>query len=339
MTLAGGWRVTERLARKPGHTGGFFSVSYRVIGPDGAPAFLKALDIEAALQQAHDIPLALQVMTQAYLFEVNVLEMTGARRLSRVVQSRGHGEVQAQGPRGVERVNYLVFEIADGDVRDALDAAEQLDDAWKLRMLHHAATGTRQLHDNGVAHQDLKPSNVLVFGGIASKVADLGCASVQGTASPRDNEEIAGDWTYAPPELLYGELSSDWRVRRFACDLYQLGSLAVFLFTGQNVTSLLMSCLAKEHRPGQWGDGYLEVLPFIRAAYDEVMEEFAASCPTSVRDELVQRVRELCDPDVALRGHPLNRAGRGNPYSLERYVASFDLLAGKVEVHLRATRP
>ena len=42
---------------------------------------------------------------------------------------------------------------------------------------------------------------------------------------------------------------------------------------------------------------------------------------------IVTIVEELCEPDPRLRGHPLNRFGKGNQYSLERYIAKFDLLA------------
>jgi serine/threonine protein kinase len=334
IELPGPWLVVERIERGPGHTGGTFSVSYRVERADGQPAFVKVLDYELALQFP-DTAVALQAMTRAYLFEVEVLAMCGDKRLSRVVRALDSGEtfVEIEGRR--ERVSYLVFELADGDVRDAIDAADRIDDAWKLRMLHHTATGIRQLHSNGVAHQDLKPSNVLVFNGDSSKVADLGCASVRGTQSPRDPLPVPGDRTYAPPELLYGQVALEWNDRRLASDLYHLGSVAVFLFAGQGVTSLLLDRLAREHHFDEWGDSYEDVLPFIRVAFDEVMEEFTDVCPEPVREELVTRVRELCEPDPSLRGHPINRARPGSQYSLERYVAAFDKLTRQAEIRLR----
>ena len=102
------------------------------------------------------------------------------------------------------RVNYLILETADCDVRTYLSGMQDVDIAWLLRALHHIATGLMQLHQEGIAHQDAKPSNVLVFNGATSKIADLGCASLKGTASPRDDCAAAGDLRYAPPELLYG---------------------------------------------------------------------------------------------------------------------------------------
>src|SRR6266851_917241 len=52
---------------------------------------------------------------------------------------------------------------ADGDVRKHLSPTQSLDIVWILRCLHHIATGLHQLHSAKVAHQDLKPSNVLAF--------------------------------------------------------------------------------------------------------------------------------------------------------------------------------
>ena len=36
--------------------------------------------------------------------------------------------------------------------------------------------------------------------------------------SPHDELDCAGDQTYAPPELLYGYIPQDWRVRRLGCE-------------------------------------------------------------------------------------------------------------------------
>ena len=78
-------------------------------------------------------------------------------------------------------VNYLIFEPADGDIRRHLALPQRVEIAWILRSLHHIATGLLQLHSSKVAHQDVKPSNVLVFDRKISKVSDLGSASIKET--------------------------------------------------------------------------------------------------------------------------------------------------------------
>lgn len=65
--------------------------------------------------------------------------------------------------QGFTKVFYLIFELADGDIRRHLAVQESLDLAFVLRTLHHVAVGLDQLHRADIAHQDLKPSNVLIY--------------------------------------------------------------------------------------------------------------------------------------------------------------------------------
>jgi serine/threonine protein kinase len=190
-----------------------------------------------------------------------------------------------------------------------------------------------QLHSASVAHQDLKPSNVLVFEQKLSKVADLGSASVKDTTSPRDGASFAGDRTYAPPELLYGYQDPEWSRRRQACDLYQLGSMVVFFFCGVSMTAMILKNVPPAHLYQVWGGSYGEVLPEVRDAFGLALKEFETNVPgEQLRSALREIVSQLCDPEPLLRGHPLNRKGPGNQYSLERYVASFNLLAQRAEI-------
>ena len=193
-TLDSGWHVVKRLEDYPGRTGGCFSCSY-IVQKGGHEAFLKALDYsqatEISRQLGLDLPSALQMLIQAYNFERGLLKQCAERRMDRVITALEDGSVRVDDDTfGI--VNYLIFEPADGDVRRHLSTAQSIEVAWKLRSLHHVATGLNQLHSAGVAHQDLKPSNVLVFDDSASKVADLGCASVKGIECPRDGFGFAG---------------------------------------------------------------------------------------------------------------------------------------------------
>jgi len=236
-------------------------------------------------------------------------------------------------PFGFGTVNYLIFELGDGDVRSYLSIAGKFDVAWTLRCLHHVATGLHQLHSSGVAHQDLKPSNVLVFEGVLSKVADLGCASIKGMECPRDGRRIAGDRTYAPPELLYGYQDGEWSRRRQACDLYHLGSLATFFFCGLGMTAMIFKQLSPSHHPRVWGGTYHEVLPEVRDSFGLALLELEKSISVpALRKPVCGAVGQLCDPDPYLRGHPRNRVGFANRYSLERYVALFDLMAQRAGI-------
>ena len=249
--LDGGWKVGGPVvigANRSGGTGGNFTVAYHVVGQNGESAFLKALDYSRAMNAP--VPsVVLQAMTAAYLFECAVVERCGKGNLDRVVRAFLSGSIMINESTANGVVEYLIFELADGDVRNHLSFSQEFDLAWRLRSLHHIATGLKQLHSSGVAHQDLKPSNILVFEGRISKLADLGRASYRGHSPAHDQLAFAGDPIYAPPDLAYGFNPSEWNMRRLGCDAYHLGSMVVFFFAGTGMTPLLLKHLDRGFHP------------------------------------------------------------------------------------------
>jgi eukaryotic-like serine/threonine-protein kinase len=332
--LPGGWKVVKALTRKPTDTGGNFSVGYIVENADGRRGFLKAMDYFAAFNHPDTLGM-LQWITNAYAFKKNVCQRCRDHSLKRVVHAIDGGTIQIDPKSAFSKVEYLVFELAEGDIRRHLDAQQILDVAFVLRVLHHVAIGLEQLHSAALAHQDLKPSNVLVFekeGG--SKIGDFGRAWSKDFVAPHDNLKIAGDPGYAPLELLYGYVATDVHTRRYGCDAFHLGSLLVFFFTRVGVTALIGKHLAMEHWPNMWGGTYAEVLPYVQDAFAKALQEFESHTPDYLRKDLVGMVAQLCEPDPAKRGHPLNRQGHVNQFGLERYISKFNLLAWKVELKL-----
>ncbi|MCY4428144.1 MAG: protein kinase [Halieaceae bacterium] len=337
--LTNGWEVTELLPRPKGATGGHFSASYIVQSPQGQQAFLKAMDYRKALS-SFDPASALQIMTEAFNFERGILEKCRSNHLSRIVRVLDDGIVSSESGEPSDTVQYLIFELARGDVRSFVDFNQAFEMSWALRIIHQAAAGLQQLHSAHIAHQDLKPSNIIIFERHRSKLADLGRAYQHGEVSPHDHYCCAGDSTYAPPELLYGHISPDWKTRRLGCDLYLLGSLLVFFCAGVSMTHLLFARLDDEHRFEKWGGPYSDVLPYLRQIFAQVIRDFPKILPegtilSSYHHDIVNRIseaiRQLCDPDPELRGHPRNVGRSDTRYSLERYVATFDLLVRKAE--------
>lgn len=333
VRLPDGWTVLAQVPFRPGATGGNFSVSYTVQHDDGRLGFCKVLNYFAAMSSADPVR-ALKGLADAYVFERDLLRECGDEGMSRVVLSVGDGEFQRSGyTPGL--VSYLIFEPADGDIRKIIDTDPTVTIAAKLRWLHHAATGLRQLHDRGVAHQDVKPSNVLVFapdeqGELPGKIGDLGRATDPQRPMWHDNLGIAGDPTYAPPEQLYGATPTEFGPRRLACDLYQLGSVATFLLTGATMNSLLKLELYPVHFWTLWRGTYADVLPYVRDAFGRAIARIpGATGDVDTDRRLVSLIEDLCDPDPTLRGHRLTRRRAGNQYSLERVVTEFDLLTRK----------
>lgn len=328
--LPGGWKVEKKLQRSKNATGGNFSTSYLVCSSSGGKAFLKAMDYARALQAPQPSKI-LEEMTAAYNFERDLLEKCRSGNLSRIVRMLDYGTLRDQDGSPISAVEYIIFELAEGDIRSFIEFGRNLDNAWALRTTHQAAAALRQLHAVEVAHQDLKPSNVLVFADTHSKLADLGSAFDRTAKSPNDKFECAGDYSYAPPEHLYGHHLSDWQLRRFACDLYLLGSLVVFFYTGVSLTHLLFRDIDDQYHFEEWNGGYYAVLPYIQQIFSRILHEMQQSLPIEFASELTESIRQLCHLDPRKRGHPKTAIYKGNQFSLERYVTQFDLLARKAE--------
>lgn len=335
LVLVNGWRVKKKHTPSTGATGGTFSVGYVVEGPSGERGFLKAFDFFSRISDWADPARELPPLLDAYNFERDLLALCNGKRLKRVVRALDSGAVTVStDPQlgAVCVVQYLIFELAEGDVRKQLDFTNRFDLAWATRALHHIAGGLNQLHRLGAVHQDLKPSNVLMFEKRTSnKISDLGRAAVRGQSSPHYDQSPAGDPEYAPPEYWYGEQPADWHSRRAGCDAYLLGSMIVFFFSQTSMTALLKAFLEPQFRPDSWGDSYPQLLPHLYHAFEQALDAFSKQVPPQLRSEIVEMVRQLCDPDPSNRGHPLDRRMLGNKSSLERYVSKFDLLASKLE--------
>jgi serine/threonine protein kinase len=331
--LANGWVVIQKLPPAPKGSVGYFSLGYIVEQETSKRrGFLKALDY-ARILTGEDPAAVMLEQTRAFTFERDILRICRARRLDRVIEVIDEGSVIPKGRGPTEVVQYLIFELADGDARRQSNATNRYDAAWALRALHHVATGLSQLHRQRIAHQDMKPSNVLTFGPGLSKVGDLGRAASQGNMAPHDDFLVAGDAAYAPPESLYGAPPTDWNARRFGCDQYLLGSLISSFFLGAAITPLVQERLDPAHRRRAWRGDYGEVLPYLRRATDEVVamlkSELVGGLPEHLRERLVSALRELCEPDYRRRGHPRDFGASENQFSLVRYVALFNLLANE----------
>ena len=334
--LSGGWKVVKLVPRPPSATGGHFSCSYIVRSKDGKKAFLKAMDYKGALKTSNPA-MELQAMTEAYNYEKDLLEKCSQRRLSRIVNLLHDGAIPAQAEDPASVVQYLIFELAKGDIR-AIDTEKTIDIAFALRTIHNVATALQQLHSSHIAHQDVKPSNVLIFDSGPSKLGDLGRAVAHQDKSPHDEVNIAGDVTYAPPELLYEDASKDWAKRRLGCDMYLLGSLGVFFFTGASMTPLLFTKLSVEFHCKNWIGTYGEVLPYLQSAFLEAIREIKSEIPQEF-SKTSEAIQQLCNPDPELRGHPRSIMSDGNQYSLERYVSIFGNLAKRAELSLQGRIP
>ena len=94
------------------------------------------------------------------------------------------------------------------------------------------------------------------------------------------------DFTYAPPEALYKQ-SMDTIEQRFAGDIYQLGAIAVYLFTQQGMTTQLMREIPDIHHWKRWRGDYEQVLPYLTMQFDLALSRIEETVDQSVREHLI----------------------------------------------------
>lgn len=340
--LKNGWIVQKKIGKEEDLSGGFFSVCYTV-KKENELAFMKALNFFAFFQlfKGRSIVEILNEQTNAFQFEKELLLRCKNNRLSKVSMILDEGEENVEGYI-IPNVPYLIFEMAEGDIRSHMRFTKELEITWKLESLHDIGVGLKQLHGVKIGHQDLKPSNVLIFGGgLASKIGDLGRSLCEDIKAPHDDGGgFVGDFKYAPPEYLYKYTEPDFNLRIKAVDLYLFGSLIVFYFTGVNMNNLLFKNLPEEFRWNKWRGSFHEVKDYLINAHYKALKEFKNTIEDSeISSDLVEIVEYCCYPIPSKRGHPKsyqisidkegNRKPKFNQYSLERIVSKLDLLKRK----------
>ncbi len=326
MTLQNEWQVIGQVVPSSNATGGTFSHSY-IVQKGSQKGFLKAFDFSGAFEPGEDTIEFLRLLTSAYEHERDLLNLCKEDRLSKVVIAIAHGSIQVDGyDQASGKVYYIIFEIADGDVRRQVEVGKRFDTLWSLRALRDVCLGLHQIHQRMIAHQDIKPSNVLNFGKNEFRISDFGRASLKGKFAPHDGQNIPGDRTYAPPELLYGFTHPDFGPRRMGCDIYMLGNLAAFMFTGANLTADLFARLDEQFHWRHWQGTYEQVLPYVQEAFGRVLIDIERAVDPLACEFVMRVIRETGNPDLANRGHPRS-IGTANQYTLERYVQQIENFA------------
>ena len=151
--LNGRWTVVELVKQNRFQTGSCFSIGYKVKDDAGTVAFAKVLDFSRALQEP-DSADALNRMTEAYLFERELLKICSGLNLTKVIKGLDYGEIEVDNVP-LRKIYFIISEIAECDVRKYMAENGPGYLSWRLAILHDVATGLSQLHKRGVYHQDL----------------------------------------------------------------------------------------------------------------------------------------------------------------------------------------
>jgi serine/threonine protein kinase len=339
VTLPGGWLLKDMYTKSAGATGGYFSVQYKA-EREGKEYFVKVIDVEKALRRVDVMEFAkeLQRQMEAFTYEKDLLEKCRDRSLSKVVRVIDASMIPIDS-QNVYPIPFLVFEKADGNIREYISFQNAVDFAWKLKSLHDIATGIEQLHSIEVIHQDLKPSNILQFEK-ESKIADLGRSKTFSQNGMYDKMLIAGDRTYAPLEI-FDEFAFlrpvEWLDMNLAMDSYELGNLMTFYFTGMNMTAMLIERLKKIGIAV--GSTQHEMRSYLDVCYNDCIETIKAGIEyDEFKEDIGLMIYQLCNPDPNKRNDPKTLKERGSNYILRRYITKLDLLQHKAELMVKGVK-
>jgi serine/threonine protein kinase len=307
LTTDCGWEIFEKVSSKQ-HSGGNHCVRYLARNDKGDVAFLKAMDLSRAFKfQARDRLQVINDLTGHYLFERDILSKCKDKNMTKVVVPLSAGEIRlANQPAPLDEVYFIIFEKAETDLRQAfLNSPPQI---WYsfFRAIKHTCLGLEQLHGAGIAHQDIKPSNILNFKKDISKIADLGRVIDAEGDSPFAHLHFAGDPNYAPIEILLNVSVNNFN-ERYLADLNAVGSLIYQTLMGVQITGALTS-EAILISPAIQRMSYQQALPVYETAFftimDRLYQESEVRFDADIANAIVGTLTEMCHPDYKKRGSP-----------------------------------
>ncbi|HEY1813377.1 MAG TPA: serine/threonine-protein kinase [Kofleriaceae bacterium] len=124
---------------------------------------------------------------------------------------------------------YFVMELLEGESLADRVSRGALDPADVVAIGRQLASALAAVHDHGVVHADVTPSNALIIGDdpIRAKLIDFGLAAIAGEVSFDENAEfVLGTPAYISPEQLRGLPATD------RSDQYGLGCVLFELLAG-----------------------------------------------------------------------------------------------------------
>ncbi|MDR7085804.1 serine/threonine protein kinase [Aeromicrobium panaciterrae] len=193
---------------------------YRLDGVQGFGAFAM---VWRGFDPELEIPVAVKILAENWAHHADVRErFLSEARLLRKIDSPRVIRVYDIGTH--EERPYFVMDFIDGGtVADRVKTPVPTEQALKLAV--DSARAVQVLHDAGVLHRDIKPTNLLVGEGERVLVADLGSAKRLAEAS--GVTVTTGTPAYMAPEQARGE-AVDAR-----SDVYALGAVTYELLSGK----------------------------------------------------------------------------------------------------------
>ncbi|KAG3109735.1 hypothetical protein PI124_g11130 [Phytophthora idaei] len=132
-----------------------------------------------------------------------------------------------------QQQQYTAFTVASvqSDLQQLIEMFEHFDDDYAYRVLSQLLNALKYLHeDMGVAHYDLKPSNILIDQGGCVKLTDF---DLTRDAKAPTSTSTVGTLRYLPPEC-FRPNRSDWEATAEKADMWMVGIVYCMMVTGKH---------------------------------------------------------------------------------------------------------
>lgn len=360
-TLRGGWKVVKKIDAKT-DTGGKYSSCYIVENSENELGFLKAFDFRDLIKaemNGHDhvdTSAVFERTLRKFNSERDLIKKCNEEGIDNIVKLIDHGMYNKNKGDLNTQVRYFILEYSkDGNLSEIIRNKELDNLVDKFKSLVEIFDAMHNLHKKNIMHLDLKPSNILYFiESRLSKITDFGSARQWLGPAPDefkdDADRVVITRAYAPPEVLYKEPYSDWNSYRKKIDLYLLGNIVVMCFTNYTFTGLLKEQMISfdTWRNDENIGKMKQLLPNLTEASSTVYTmiedriiEINGKCDNPLNESdillIMEMIRQLCNPDPELRGHPDALKMSVGDAGLDRFRDRFITLHQRLSSRLRTT--
>jgi serine/threonine protein kinase len=179
-----------------------------------------------------------KIVALKMLLRERVMDPQAVARFQREMRAIGRFDhpniVRATDAGQEDGTHYLIMEYVDGvDLGEFVRRRGRLPIADACEIVRQAAVGIQFIHDHGLIHRDVKPSNLMLMKRGEVKILDLGLARlVEGAAGQWEltgTGQMLGTIDYMAPEQGDDSRAADERV-----DIYSLGATLFKLLTGRS---------------------------------------------------------------------------------------------------------
>ena len=129
-------------------------------------------------------------------------------------------------------LTYLVLELCQGTLVDYVEGRLNVKRKQPKDLLKDATRGVVHLHNLGIVHRDVKPSNILISlpesGVVKAVIGDFGVSKELNDGHQSFSVSITGTQRWMAPEILFGDSRAT-----IAVDVYALGLVFFYVLTNR----------------------------------------------------------------------------------------------------------